>query len=616
MVVGVRKKHSALLHLSSSSRNISTLKSIGFILLFLLTLFFSSPYILHSAETFHTQVGAFSLKKNAYYLVDELTTIGITCSVYEIEGLYKVYCGEFSQKSDAYALKGKMASLGYEKTFVVSKTQPPQDTKKLESLPTLALPRDFTPPPQEKTENKYQVSLQQKVSQPADRTDMFIAKEIVTLPIERGNIKDMAAQEVGKYSATVAQDTQENESEPKDVPQGTISGNIFERRGGYFHPFLSIEGYYTDNVFNTKDDKKHDYIAILSPGIWITIPRIKQQLSAVETSPISPGGFKLSRIRPEYFRRVQTYLLYRADIEQFSKYSSENTINQIAEGLLQYNFKGGFSLELINQFVRSHDIRGTGISRELDKFRTNFFNALLTYDAGKRVSLRADYSHFLVNYEASRNDFRDHADSSVSGYVFYKILPKTKTFVQYRYIDVAYDDPILLNSKEHHFFGGLQWDITAKSRGHVKAGYGIKDMDDSETESKNFILEVQMDHNFTPKTSLSFTASRKTNETNISTTDFMLSNSIGLKYRQKFTSRITGVVNFSYINDQYRGDLTFGGVTKEREDDYYDAGVAFQYELIDWLKIDTGYRYSRRESSFSDFDYTNNTLLLRITGSL
>ena len=108
------------------------------------------------------------------------------------------------------------------------------------------------------------------------------------------------------------------------------------------------------------------------------------------------------------------------------------------EGLLQYNLRGGLTFELIDQFLASHDLRGTGISQELDKFRTNLANLIVTYNVGERFMLRLDYANYFVDYTASRNDFRDRNDNTVSAYVFYLFRPKTSLFYEYEFVDVSY----------------------------------------------------------------------------------------------------------------------------------------------------------------------------------
>ena len=392
---------------------------------------------------------------------------------------------------------------------------------------------------------------------------------------------------------------------------------LFGKKGGYVHPFLAVTEFYTDNVFYSKKDKKSDFATVLSPGIWLTAPGIYEKLLIADTSILAPGGFSLSRYKPETFKRYQTYLFYNADIELYSRETSGNIVNHKLEGLLQYNLRGGLTFELIDQFLASHDLRGTGISQDLDKFRTNLADFIVTYNLGERFMLRLDYANYFVDYTASRNDFRDRSDNTVSAYLFYLFRPKTSFFYEYEFVDVSYVDNFLSDSTEHHNFLGVQWDVTAKSKGSVKAGYGLKDFSKSGIKNSNeFILEAQADHKFTAKTSLILKASRKTNETNISNTDYMISDFIEAQYIQKLTGKITANAGLSYGHNAYHSDITYGGRTKKLKDDYITGMLALQYKFKEWLEMDTGYLLSRRESSFPEFDYTNNTLFLRITGSL
>jgi hypothetical protein len=305
----------------------------------------------------------------------------------------------------------------------------------------------------------------------------------------------------------------------------------------------------------------------------------------------------------------------------FSKYHSQNFTGHRIEGLFQYNLRGGLTFEFADQYFISHDIIGTGIqtSDELDKFHTNLANPRLIYDTGKRWRFMVDYANFIVKYTEQRNDFRQRFDNAISAYVFYRLQPKTSAFFQYQYINVNYEYDTLSNSDEHNYYGGLAWNITAKSTGAIKAGYGIKDFEDDTIENaKNFRLEVQINHRFTPKTNVSLNAWRKTFETNISTTDYILAHGIEFGYNQQFTGRILGNVRLSYIHDHYKGDLTFDGLTQERKDSYYIGTVGLLYRFREWVGAGIGYTWTKRDSNFPSFEYTNNMLFFNfnITGSL
>ena len=409
---------------------------------------------------------------------------------------------------------------------------------------------------------------------------------------------------------------------PEQPPPGTrpadsraLTGDIFEKKKRNFHLYLGVAESYSDNIFNTRDDRKADFSTVLSPGISFNIPGVKEnwRLTSIETANITPGGSALTRFLTRYPGRLVASLSYRAEIEQFMKYSSGNTTSHIAEGFFQYNFRGGLSVDIQDQFMRSHNRRGTGIFFTLDRFNSNFFAAVLSYETSDRMLLRLDLSNFAAHYLASRNDFRDRTDNSASAFVFYKVASKTALFVQYEFLDIRYDEHVLSNSREQHVFAGLRWDITARTKGSVKAGYGTKDFSAAGMRNtKDFLAEAQVEYFFTPKTSVSLVASRRTNESDVSAANFIVSDSARTTYTQRFTKKVNGSVRLSWQKDRYNGDVTIGAETKRLVEKYAEAAVALQYEFREWLKFDVGFARTRRTSSFSELDYTTNTVYFKV----
>jgi len=59
--------------------------------------------------------------------------------------------------------------------------------------------------------------------------------------------------------------------------KGKISGDIFGKRGRYYHAFLSLYGAYDDNIFNTGEGEESDFITVISPGILLAFPATRGQ---------------------------------------------------------------------------------------------------------------------------------------------------------------------------------------------------------------------------------------------------------------------------------------------------------------------------------------------------
>lgn len=440
--------------------------------------------------------------------------------------------------------------------------------------------------------------------------------------MEKPSVSESPAAIAGEHSAVPptgeikqVTDVQQHAEQTATDETGITAKKAFGGEGGYIHPYVGFHTYSTDNLYNSEDDEERDYMLRVTPGVWLTVPRVNQKLLKIDSANIAPGGFIFSRGNPSFFRRYQTYLHYGADIELFANNSSENTVSHVIEGMIHYNLKGGLALQVMDKFLISHDVRGTGVSDRLDKFSTNLGGIVLFYDTRSKMKFRFDYTNFYVNYHASRNQFRDRVDNAFAGYSFYEVSPKTDLFVQYEFIDISYEDDFLSNSKEHHFWGGIDWDITAKSAGRIKAGYGIKDFSRSSSDdSGDFIFEAQIDHKFTPKTSIVLKAFRKTQETNIDTTDYMIATGAGIDYLQRITGKLFLSARLAYWNELYQEDLTYQDETKEREDDIWEAGIALRYDIKEWLKFDLGYLYTNRDSNFSEFDYVTNSVFFGLKG--
>lgn len=392
---------------------------------------------------------------------------------------------------------------------------------------------------------------------------------------------------------------------------------VFGAKGGYIHPFLIVEERYTDNLYFTKTDKEDDFITTISPGIWLALPSNREKLLDIGTSTISPGGLKVSRSKPETTRRYQSYLLYAPELVYYANHSTNDSVNHKAEGLFQYNFNMGLSIDIVDQFNVRHEVNDNGISRRVDKYQDNFFGFLASYDPSERFRLRFDYSNYALDYKDVINNFRDRTDNTFAGYLFYKFAPKTSAFVEYEFADIQYDMDLEYNSTENRYYTGIDWDVTAKTKGQVKLGYIEKNFDAPGIGNKSAMaLEIQAQHNFNPKRAIKIVGFRKFNESSLISAYTALSTGVSAAWLQRFTEKWSGTFNVSYTRDDYKGLFTINGKTDERADDIFSIGPAIRFKAKEWLYFDLAYTYLQRDSNFNLFDYDNNIIFLKMTISM
>ena len=304
-----------------------------------------------------------------------------------------------------------------------------------------------------------------------------------------------------------------------------ISGDIFGKRGGYVHGVLSLAEEWTDNLFYDSDDTQSDFVTYVSPGIRLSIPWTKEELLTVDGSTTAPGGMAFGRMDVGGGRRFQAYLSYAPEFEFYADNSDEDTTTHLANGLLSWRLRSGLALELIDQYTVGYQDYDKGLSISRDEYSSNLLGFNVSYPVGTKLELRGGYQHYQIDYDAQEDADRARTDQSLSGYVFYRVGSKSSVFIQYQWIGIDYDLNAgqIEDSVDLQWFGGFRWDITAKSGGAVKIGYGEKDYDDQALGSQSEIVyEAQIDHNFTPKTSASLRAYRRQEETTIETADYTL----------------------------------------------------------------------------------------------
>jgi polysaccharide biosynthesis protein VpsM len=398
-----------------------------------------------------------------------------------------------------------------------------------------------------------------------------------------------------------------------------ISGDIFRKRGGYIHGFLSVAEQWTDNLFYTPNNTESDFVTFVSPGIRLSLPGTKEELLTVAGSTTAPGGMSFGRMNVGGGRNFQAYLSYSPEFEFYAENTDQDISTHLANGLLSWRPRSGLALELIDQFTVGYQEYDEGLSISRDEYTSNLVGFDVLYPVGSRLDLRVDLQNYQIAYDATEDADRDRTDQSLSAYVFYKVRSKSSVFVEYQRIDIEYDldSGRIGDSVDQQGLGGFRWDFTAKSNGAVKIGIGEKEFNDPALETaSDIVFEAQIEHCFTPKTSVSFRGYRRQEETTIETTDYTLTQFVGLGLAQQMTYRIQATLDLDSIIEEYKGGVVVAGDPRQRDDETYSVTAGLNYAPRGWLSFGLEYGYKKRDSNFDEFDYTANRVLLRITGAI
>ncbi|MBI3811652.1 MAG: outer membrane beta-barrel protein [Nitrospirae bacterium] len=381
------------------------------------------------------------------------------------------------------------------------------------------------------------------------------------------------------------------------VPSAWAVGNLY-LGPVELHPFFQVSESLDDNVCrteaklcqdpqdSTKTKKGRDQITVFSPGLQIALP------------------FQDHRLQAEY----------RGDFGRYNEFKTENYSDNTLKGDLAFNFRGGLSALLKDDWKAGHDPRGFSQNVDLDFYHRNTAGAELGFQAGTKLRLVLNGSSMVLNYaDDARNGFRDRTDNTLGGTVYYKFLPKTSALVEYDYTAVRFDeaDPAFgnqkLDSKVQRAYLGLTWNITTRSQGTLKGGYTRKNFSASGLDDfKGGIVSLSLAHDLSARTSVRLDGERDVRESNIALQPYYLSAGGRLELVHLIRPRIAAKLKGGLSRDQYPGTMTIGAQTKKRVDDTWNAGAGLEYHPRDWLNLGLQYDHSQRRSDLDGLGYIDN----------
>jgi len=386
----------------------------------------------------------------------------------------------------------------------------------------------------------------------------------------------------------------------------------FGPKTGIVHPFIGLTGFYTDNVYNRHEKTSDAFGAIISPGIWISFPHLKEPLIRIKSSAMTPGGVSLKRIDKKHFKRFQGFFSYRANIWRYDGESRADKTEHFLTGAMQYNMPFGLSTEVLGAYIKAHDEWGETLRKNLSPYDSVYGGVRFLYDLSKRIDLRLDVRYYDLDYEERIDDYRDRSDFIVSPYFYYKIFPKTSVFVQYKYMDISYDKNRVYDSAEHHFYAGVKWKVSKKTKGELKGGYAIKDYTNASVDRASyFVVKGSGDYRFNQKIWLNFALSRQSEETPVYGYKNVVTNQINMKINYKITGKTSFHLEGLYMTESYDAGSGYW-YAKDRDDDTYEISPYVLWKYKPWLNVKLGYRYKRRDSSVAPYDYTTNSFWLTL----
>lgn len=372
-------------------------------------------------------------------------------------------------------------------------------------------------------------------------------------------------------------------------------------------PGITVQALYDDNIYlgngtnSTTELEEPDLITHLMPavGLRYTLPE-----------------------------RGTLALAYDGDLAYYRDNDDNNW--QTHKGIvgLDYRAPGGIILGIDNVYTDAEDpysnLEQYRIGLKTERWN-NDLKTKVGYGFGKRSQAFAYYNYYKQDYDLARDYTQDYEANELGLGFQRRVLPKTWGFARFHLGERDYfTHPLgtgVTDTNDADFTWrrlniGLTWDTGAKLSGELNLGYQWNEYDNradvngNAYEDKNtWIAATSVTHAVTPTTALALRITRALRQTGSDTTKYFEDTGIGLSLRKKILAKYTFTAALAYTVNDYNVP-----VNNAREDDNYNANVDIDYRIRDWLSAGAGYRHKRKDSNYTENDYTDNQLLIFVRG--
>lgn len=352
------------------------------------------------------------------------------------------------------------------------------------------------------------------------------------------------------------------------------------------HPKAGIQEQFDSNIFLEPSSEKKDWITSFS------------------------GGFDAEGLILGDTRLEGGYL---AVYNLFANYSKQSALNQYANAAIEREF-ANFAVKVDDEFQHVYDRPDTETTQRVLWDKNNLgFKIGSEYN---RFGWSAEYRPIYYNYETDGWQSENRWENDVNLVFSYRIYTKTYVFTEFNYGNIDYVKKVKSDANFFQGLVGIRGRITAKMTGVVKVGWQYRGYIRETMKSYDSpVTMAGLREEFTERDTLDIYWIRSPYESLYGGTNYYVDNSIDLKYRHKFTEKLTGKLGGLYRLSQYPNSTMVDGTWKKRLDNTWSVNTGLDYAIQKWLLFTAGYDFIQRNSNFGEFDYNDNLATVALKAS-
>lgn len=391
-----------------------------------------------------------------------------------------------------------------------------------------------------------------------------------------------------------------------------------------FHPHISVQEEYNDNINLTATDETDDFITTVKPGLKYsntdsvsgidldyTLGFVFYDSDSDKNYVSHNGSLDVKYLTKEHFNFYLKDTFIRSDDPREREYFTQTEENKyvlstkrerevywrnVVSPTAEYQFgpKNRVGINYRNNIYRTESETG-------ENSREDYINPFFAYSFDQKNDIYLSYGYTIGNFERS-SDLTGHM---ANARYTHRFDPKFSVFGEYTFSRRAFDPPSV-DYDIHDPSVGISYAFSPALSGSVQAGYFLKD---PETGGRKEGISYKAGiTNRDVRTSYVLSLQGGYNE------DFFTSENLGFSRYH----RLTGSVNHSLDMRTSVGLYGSGeraDFDSNRRDWIWGIGATASYKPLKWLIFSLDVSHKNRNSDININDYTENRGVIIITAT-
>lgn len=352
------------------------------------------------------------------------------------------------------------------------------------------------------------------------------------------------------------------------------------------NPFMSTQESYDSNIYLKKHNAKGSSINKTSLGFEL-VQKVGSRLDL-------RGGYSMDILSYAVNTSTNNALHHNAFVSAMARLPKDMTVT-VDDKYKQTTDQA--TSETTERATRVENVAGIN------------FTAPLRGDFGFAVVLQNTYNNYLDGSLAAL----DRAENLLGFDVTYKVQPKTRAFVSYRYGSLNYENSISNDATYNNIDLGLTGNIAPKVDGTVAVGMQARNYKNDRGTADNDITTMgysaQAVWRALERTDVTVYGKRANIESNYGASRFYTSTMFDIGVTRQI-NKIKAGLGFAYEGVMYPEKTTL--TSPKRNDENTSVRLTAMYNIQKWLSADAGFTYKNRNSNEKANEYNDKVFSVGI----